>query len=66
MLTCDQAFFFPGKWEKKETPDTFISQVVCRPLIKVSFNTCVIVPDLTGNSSGLQKRQLLSTHANLL
>ena len=37
-ITCDRAFFFFWEKEEKKKPDTFTSQVVCRPLIKASVN----------------------------
>lgn len=58
-------FFFCSFWGgkgKQRTPDTLKSRVVCRHIIKVS----VIVSDFTGNSSGLQRRRLLSKCIYLL
>ena len=47
-------------------PDTFTLRIICRPLIKVSVNICVIVSDFTRNSSGLQQSWLLSKCIYLL
>ena len=41
-----------GKGEKGMR-DTFSSQVVCCPLIKVSVNILCYMSDFTGNSRGL-------------
>ena len=63
-LTCNQAvsFFFSEKRGKIRMPDTFTLRVICRPLIKVSVNICVIMSDLTRNSSSLQRRWELSKY----
>ena len=59
-ITCDRAFFFFWEKEEKKKPDTFTSQVVCRPLIKASVNIWVIMSDFTGNSGGLIICQTIS------
>ena len=47
-LNCDQAGFFGGVGEgKKGMPDTFLSRVVCCPLVKAFVNIvllCQILP----------------------
>ena len=48
---------------KRRTPDTF---TCTSRVVKVSVNICVIVSDFTGNSSSLQRMQLLSRCSYLL
>ena len=55
-----------GFFSFAETPYTFPSWVVCRPLIKVSTNVCVIASNFTGRSSRFQQRGLLSRCVSLL
>lgn len=59
-------FFFSKKRGKIRMPDIFTSRVICSPLIKVSVSICVIVSDLTRNSSGLWRKWLLSKCIYLL